>query len=625
MLPLVIVALLAASASAQAFNPNCFFNVSMSDNSPLVQYKPNTAWQSIFVNSPRNSWQAGAMGQGASSHSTFGLGPFIEIEYPGSIAWAKGGIFNGSETPVRMDIDNIQQPYPVVNDSVYLLTSNKDLQTGAHSVKISLDQSSTNPEALLIFLLFQSMCGVVAETNDSEQVNCHTVEFAKEIANRQVILKGGNWKPYQQFGGVGGQPFIDYTSIVANNTPSVQLFPPKGSNYFYLNGTVGNVYGQYTVDIQPSPPYPRQVNTFNASNSWDVPGELLYYTPLDPNVEYTVTVTGDQDITKYLGLNSWMYCDYQLGGNGNSSPNNTTGASSTPTPTPTPGKKTNVGAIAGGVVGGVVAAAAIAALLFFLCRRNRKKGPLDVDHGVFTVDDTVDATTPYQPPPVGSAKLAAGEESYSGHPHYGQTMYQEPNMAEVGYGAGAGAAPLLSPFGSDGRDSRHNSMQSGGPFGDSRQGSAPWPGSDASYPLGSDGRQSFNGGSITGATAGMGMAGYASGQGSAHGASSHSGYTSGYQVNEKSVPAHQRTFRVEHEQDAGGLPIPAEDVERLPPTYDPHWLETQKPQPESFSSIPAGAAPAHKPDVVADESQIPAAAAAAGSSQPGVVYPVEKS
>lgn len=100
--------------------------------------------------------------------------------------------------------------------------------------------------------------------------------------------------------------------MITNNTGSVSLYPPKGSNYFYLNGTVGNAYGLYTVDFEPAPPYPRQVNTFNSSNSWEVPGENFYYTPLDPDVEYKITVTGDKDTSKYLGLHSWQYCSYKL-------------------------------------------------------------------------------------------------------------------------------------------------------------------------------------------------------------------------------------------------------------------------------------------------------------------------
>lgn len=149
-------------------------------------------------------------------------------------------------------------------------------------------------------------------SNDPDKVNCHEIEFAKHLSNDKVIMHGNSWRPYQTYGGIGGQPVIDYTSIIGNNTPSVSMYPPKGSNYFYLNGTVGNAYGQYTVNVDPAPPYPRQVNAFNASNSWDAPGELFYYTPLDPDVEYKVTVTGDQDASKFLGLNSWMYCDYKL-------------------------------------------------------------------------------------------------------------------------------------------------------------------------------------------------------------------------------------------------------------------------------------------------------------------------
>lgn len=228
---------------------------------------------------------------------------------------------------------------------------------------------------------------------------------------------------------------------------------------------------------------------------------------------------------------------------------------------------------------------------------------------MFTIDDTVDATTPYTAPSGGAAKLAQAEQPYGGYPQYAQTMYQEPNMAEVGYGGAA--APLLSPFGSDGQQSRHNSMQSGGPFSDGRQGSGPWPGSEGSY-----GRQSLSAG-----------AGYASGAGSGYGMAPHSGYASGAPT-EKSVPAHQRSHRVEHEMDAGGLPMPAEDVERLPPTYNPHWLEARAPEAGS-SSVPAGAAPAAVGDSKSPAHPAPQPSASGerglpsvpGSSEPGMFQP----
>lgn len=163
MLPLAVAALLAAAAPVQAITPNCFFNVTMSDNSPLLRYDPPSAWFSLFVNSPIDSWQPGLLGQGLSSHSAFGLNATVNIEYPGSTAWVRGGIANVSDTPVLFEIDGTKQPYPLVNQNVFMSTSN-DLPVGAHTAKISLDPTSTNPEAVLIVTYFQNLCGVVAET-----------------------------------------------------------------------------------------------------------------------------------------------------------------------------------------------------------------------------------------------------------------------------------------------------------------------------------------------------------------------------------------------------------------------------------------------------------------------------
>lgn len=235
---------------------------------------------------------------------------------------------------------------------------------------------------------------------------------------------------------------------------------------------------------------------------------------------------------------------------------------------------------------------------------------------MFTVDDTVDATTPFNPPGDGGvAKLAQDQAPYGsyGGPTYGQQLYQEPNMAEVGHTNGTNQ-PLLSPFGTT--DASHTpSRQGSGPFGDRRQSSVQWGGgSDASGPSlhqhngsFSDPRQSFSAAS-TGMQAGA--AGYAS------------GYVSGY-TSEKSIPAHQQRglSRVEHEQDAGGLPMPAgteaEDVEKLPPTYNPHWLEARTSDAgvgssssagpgASSSSMPPGDAPAAFADY---KGQVPVAGA----------------
>lgn len=204
---------------------------------------------------------------------------------------------------------------------------------------------------------------------------------------------------------------------------------------------------------------------------------------------------------------------------------------------------------------------------------------------MFTVDDTVDATTPYRGPAGGGAKLAQDQAPYGTYagPTYGQQFYQEPNMAEVGYGGpNPHSTPLLAPFGSSDQ-SGNPSRQGSGPFGDAnanRSSSGQWGASDASGPSlypgsSSDQRQSFGA-----ASTGL-HSGYAS-------ATSGSGYPSA--TNEKSIPAHRQLSRVEHEEDAGGLPMPAADaepeVERLPPTYNPHWLEARTSDSGPSSSTP---------------------------------------
>lgn len=177
---------------------------------------------------------------------------------------------------------------------------------------------------------------------------------------------------------------------------------------------------------------------------------------------------------------------------------------------------------------------------------------------MFTVDDTVDATTPYRAPSAsGGNKLVAGGGQYGYGQDFAAVPYQEPNMSETGHGAVA--APLLSPFGtSENSGERQNS----GPWGPDSNGSAQYHNGDPRMSL----------------SAASGQNDYAA-------------------VGGKAALAHQahqarQMSRVEHEEDAGGLPMPMNEepeVERLPPTYNPNWLEDRSSQPEpSSSSASAG-------------------------------------
>lgn len=77
-----------------------------------------------------------------------------------------------------------------------------------------------------------------------------------------------------------------------------------------LTGTIGPSYGTYNVSAVPPLPFQRTRNNFSTYNNWTKPDEILYYTPLDPKVSYIITIWGDPDPSKELGLHGCEYCDY---------------------------------------------------------------------------------------------------------------------------------------------------------------------------------------------------------------------------------------------------------------------------------------------------------------------------
>lgn len=131
------------------------------------------------------------------------------------------------------------------------------------------------------------------------------------------------------------------------------------------------------------------------------------------------------------------------------------------------GSKTNVGAIAGGVVGGVLGAALLGLAIFLFRRRKRRNttcvaertraDPSPHEEDMFTVDDTVDATTPYDPPP----PLARTDSSMS-PPSPSVSRSPASEMRESAVSGSTTLAPLLAAAkqreGSSGTASRHVSL-----------------------------------------------------------------------------------------------------------------------------------------------------------------------
>ncbi|CAK9783721.1 hypothetical protein CC85DRAFT_313748 [Cutaneotrichosporon oleaginosum] len=366
--------------------PNCFTEVRIPDTSPLIRYIGS--WKVYYSSSSDSVWEAGMMGTGDSVHATNQVDDLAYFEYPGISSVMEGQVLGGDG--VRYTLNGVQKQVDISrstgNVSTWSAASGQQ-DVGVHTAMIEVTKS--DPSFLTGVKSVSSVVGIIAETTDPNLLSCHETTFVDALQSSQPqVLPKGPWRPLNEFGGVGGQRVISYSSIVADSTASIQLFPPRGSNFISLNGTVGFAYGTYSVTVDPPLPsiFARERNGFNAGAQWAAPGQLLYYTPLNPQEQYTITVTGDTDPTKFLGLHSWMYCDYALAKNGGGGGGSGSG-----------GGKSNVGAIAGGVVGGILGAALIALVFFLFLRKRKARSPPEEE--LFTVDETIDATTtPYDPP-----------------------------------------------------------------------------------------------------------------------------------------------------------------------------------------------------------------------------------
>lgn len=75
---------------------------------------------------------------------------------------------------------------------------------------------------------------------------------------------------------------------------------PANTSFIYINGTAGIGHGSATFTLSPPPPqgFPTTINTFNP---WAA-AVVLYFTPLDPTLQYSLSISVGQD--GVLGLDT---------------------------------------------------------------------------------------------------------------------------------------------------------------------------------------------------------------------------------------------------------------------------------------------------------------------------------
>lgn len=223
----------------------------------------------------------------------------------------------------------------------------------------------------------------------------------------------------------------------------------SGNIYVRLNGTMAWNHGMFQVELSPPPPGRRAQEKYWGFTPWSVVNATYYSTALNPNVNYTMTLTnvisegGDVSAPWFEPATITMW------------------------KAPTTTKKTNVGAIVGGVVGGVLGAALIGAAIWFFLRRRRSKTRSMNNSGIHTpidIDDDLPnhVPTPFMSHPTtmystasgtGTATLSGPTESgYTDRTseYYGGSQYPGSTGAPQPYPAGSvpratkGGAPPMA-------------------------------------------------------------------------------------------------------------------------------------------------------------------------------------
>ncbi|CAK9782017.1 hypothetical protein CC85DRAFT_288387 [Cutaneotrichosporon oleaginosum] len=426
----ILVVLATVVGVANALAPNFTLSWGVRVTSPLFSRDPADSWIDTYANSDDSLYTTGVRGAGIPT-LVGGPGGRVSFAYVGrNMTWY--AYFNGSDPgQVTIDLDGNAQPSPrnTFQDGDYqrlVGPSNVDVAEGSHTSSIGLGNGAPADARLLVEGATFGL-PIVAPTLDRKDIECWRWPFAGMIApgtSNQFIKTTGPWRISHSIGGIGGQPVIPYPTIWANESASVQVTLPASSTMLEINGTVGPGYGRYTVEVNPPPPQLLGTNTFDAHRRYVALNETMYINSLDPAVNYTFTITGDEDPTKILGLVAWKACFLhnpefvvRAGAGGSNASSTAAGGSdnagisvvvssgsSQPTSTgnseagagaSSAGTKTNIGAIAGGVVGGLLGAGLLAAVIFFLCRRRRQRHKASTEP--FVIDVTEDAVTPFKP------------------------------------------------------------------------------------------------------------------------------------------------------------------------------------------------------------------------------------
>ncbi|KAL1412104.1 hypothetical protein Q8F55_003103 [Vanrija albida] len=376
---------------ARPYRPNVLFDLELGDTSTMFTYFPDnwrpnpqpgdSWWQSTFEDNP-DDYVPGMVGQGRAAHYYVADGmrvPDASLSFVGR-GYTVRGKQNGSwtsvspgfdvsdptaRTPVQHLINYEVAPVSQSSDDTLFRTTNMTFAFNSIIFRVR--------EGMLALTSTTVMTGMVAEASTFDQVPLRVEPVVSNGNINPMFEKTGEWKVENHIGGVGGQDQIAYDHAVSGSADAVlKTKLPPGTSFLVLNGTTGPDYDKLYLNLQPPPPLtPKSYTYLMTKDKW-VSKSLLYFTPLDPTFNYTLTLApGDNSsvslhsLTLYSGVGVGSNSPQAFGGLGTT---DQLGVQHTPLKKPV-----NKGAIIGGVVGGVLGAILLAILGFWAVRKYRRR------------------------------------------------------------------------------------------------------------------------------------------------------------------------------------------------------------------------------------------------------------
>lgn len=113
------------------------------------------------------------------------------------------------------------------------------------------------------------------------------------------------WEINNTIGGIGNEKPVAYEQVITSHPlDTVILHPPPSTSFFDLKGTVGPAYDTMQINISPTPPHVKRETAINTKKTWIGLDQILFFAPLDPTVQYNITISRTGTTPAPIGLRS---------------------------------------------------------------------------------------------------------------------------------------------------------------------------------------------------------------------------------------------------------------------------------------------------------------------------------